>query len=231
MPEWLATARATEDPEEAFKLYAANLSPEQLSKNERIAGLLGELANRRARAILEQQDRDARERQKREALANADFYGLGQLTAPEIRQQVEQAQAGEQFAPFMQAVAAFQSSFDPEVQQQVQGKTYGAGKSAQEGFVEYLKALTEAEVNHRTEKELKRREPAMRKAFLSEANGAQPVPELDGGRAASVREITDEQVGRMTLAEYNDHFDENGRPRPGTRVRLTRAIDLRAQQR
>lgn len=231
VPEWLTQARATDDPEEAFRLYAANLSAEALSKNERVAGLLGELANRRARAILEQQDREARERQKREALANADFYGLGQLTAPEIRQQVEQTQAGEQFADFYEAVAAFQSGFDPEVQQQVQGKTYGAGKPPKEGFVEYLKALTEAEVNHRTEKELKRREPAMRKAFLSEANGAQPVPELDGGRAASVREITDEQVGRMTLAEYNDHFDENGRPRPGTRVRLTRAIDLRAQQR
>jgi hypothetical protein len=229
-PEWLQAYKDAETPEAALAVLVKNLPKQTLEQDPTLQGWIGDMGARRARAMLQQNDHEARERQKREALANADYYGLGQLTASEVRAQAEQAQAGQQFAPFMDAVAAFQSRRPPEVQQQIQGKTYGAGKSAQEGFVEYLEAITEADVSHRlneaVEKELKRREPALRKAWLSESNGAQPVPELDGGRAGSVREITDEQVGRMSLAEYETYFDESGQPRPGTRVRLTRGIPL-----
>jgi hypothetical protein len=31
----------------------------------------------------------------------------------------------------------------------------------------------------------------------------------------------------MSLEEFDRHFDEKGRPRPGVRVRLERGIDLR----
>jgi hypothetical protein len=229
-PEWLQSYKDAETPEAALAVLVKNLPKQVLEQDPTLQGWIGDMGARRARAMLQDNDREARERQKREALANADYYGLGQLTASEVRAQVEQSQAGQQLEPFMNAVAVFQSKQPPEVQQQVQGKTYGAGKSAQEGFVEYLEAVNEASVSHRlndaVEKEIKRREPALRKAWLSESNGGAPVPELDGGRASSVREITDEQVGRMSLAEYDQHFDERGQPRPGTRVRLTRGISL-----
>lgn len=230
-PEWWQQVKDAPDPKAALALLTKNMSREDVQRDPTLQGVIGGMAEYQAQQLLQRRQREQLEQQKREALANADFYGLGQLSAPELRQQVEQAQAGEQYSEFMQAVTEFQSSFDPEVQQQVQGKTYGAGKTPREGFVEYLKAITEAEASHRTEKELKRREPALRKAWLSESNGNQPVPELDGGRATGVREITDEQIGRMSLDEYEKLFDKNGRPNPGTRVRLTRAIDLRAQQR
>lgn len=230
-PEWLQSYKDAETPEAALAVLVKNLPKQTLEQDPTLQGWIGDMGARRARAMLQQNEVDARERQKREALANADYYGLGQLTASEVQAQVQQAQAGESLAPFMDAVAAFQKTKPEEVQRQVQGKTYGAGKSPTEGFVEYLEAVTEATVSHRLnvefEKELKRREPALRKAWLSESNGAQPVPELDGGRASSVREITDEQVGRMSLAEYDTYFDEAGQPRPGTRVRLTRGIDVR----
>ena len=227
LPEWRAKLK------EAVESGDDSALMDLLVKNRSdvVTGHVGYLVRKKR----EQEVKDAIEQQKREALANADYYGLGQLSAAEVRQQLEQAQAAQQTAPFMEGVTLFQSRLDPKVQAEVQGKTYGTGKSHAEGVAEYLEAVHQAALRHGREQdfeqELKRREPALRKAWLSEANGAQPVPELDGGRAASVREITDEQVARMSLAEYDTYFDEAGRPRPGTRVRLTRAIDLRAQQR
>ena len=199
-------------------------------RSDVVSGHVGQIVRRQR----EQEAREAIERQKRDALANADFYGLGQLAAPEVQQQLEQAAAAQQSTPSMEGIALFQSRLDPRVQAEIQGKTYGAGKTYAEGLAEYLEAVHNAALRHGREQEreqdieqeLKRREPALRKAWLSEVNGGQPVPELDGGRAASVREITDEQVGRMTLAEYEQYFDEHGQPRPGTRVRLTRGIPL-----
>jgi hypothetical protein len=125
----------------------------------------------------------------------------------------------------MDGVTHFQSQLPAEVQAAVQGKTFGAGKPYHEGVAEYLGAVTEAAVSHRlndaVEKELKRREPALRKAWLSESNGTQPVPELDGaGNPLRTREITGAQVDRMSVAEYDQYF-ENGRPRPGVMYRTT----------
>jgi len=221
-PEWRAKLR------EAVEAGDDSAVQRLLNENrpDVVSGHIGQIVRRTREA----EAREAIERQKREALANADYYGLGQLAAPEIQQQVQQAASAENIAPFMDGVTLFQSRLDPAIQAEVQGKSYGVGKSHAEGVAEYMEAVVQAALRHGREsdfeKELKRREPALRKAWLSETNGGQPVPELDGGRAATVREITDEQVGRMSLAEYDQVFDERGQPRPGTRVRLTRGIPL-----
>jgi len=229
-PEWWQQVKDAPDPKAAFALLAKNMAWQEMEQDPTFQGRVGDAALRRMHALQQQAEQDERARQKREALANADYYGLGQLTAPEIQQQMQHATAAQQGAPFMDGVVAFQSALPPEVQQVVQGKTFAPGKSYAEGVAEYLGAVTEAAISHRlneaVEKELKRREPALRKAWLSESNGGQPVPELDGGQARVAREITDEQVGRMGLAEYDQYFDERGQPRPGTRVRLTRGIPL-----
>ena len=131
-------------------------------------------------------------------------------------------------------MVAFQKTLPEDVQREIQGKTFGAGKSYAEGVSEYLEAVNQATVSHRlneaVEQELKRREPALRKAWLSESNGDQPVPELEGGRASSTREITGEQVQRMSEAEYDTYFDSNGRPKPGVRYRVTER-DIPVRQR
>jgi hypothetical protein len=41
-----------------------------------------------------------------------------------------------------------------------------------------------------------------------------------------VREITDAEIGSMSLQEYENHFDEHGKPKNGVRVRYTRAVDV-----
>jgi hypothetical protein len=229
-PEWWQQVKEASDPKAALALITKNLPKTELEQDPTLQGWIGDMSQRRALALQQQQEQERIEQQKREMLANGDYYGLGQLTAPELERRAQQLAAQQQGAPFMDGVTHFQSQLPAEVQAAVQGKTFGAGKSYAEGVSEYLAAVTEASVSHRLndalEKELKRREPALRKAWLSESNGAQPVPELDGGRAASVREITDEQVDRMSLAEYDTYFDEQGKPRPGTRVRLTRGIPL-----
>jgi hypothetical protein len=216
-----------------------NVPAEELEQYPPIRQWIGNMGDKRARALLKQAEHDKLEQQKRDAAAQGDYYGLGQLTASEIQQRAHQQTASQQMAPFMDVVVAFQSKQPPEVQQQVSGKTYGEGKSYAEGFLEYLDAITEAAAEYRAkqreseavEREIKRREPALRKALLSETNGSSPVPELDGALAPSSREITDEQIAAMSLEEYGAYFDEGGRPKPGVRVRLTRGINLRDAQR
>jgi hypothetical protein len=233
-PDWWKQAKEAADPKAALALLAKHLPKTDLEQDPTLQGWIGDMGARRARTMLERSEQEKIEQQKHEALANGDFYGLGQLTAPELRARAEQLSASQQGAPFMDGVTHFQSQLPTEIQAVVQGKTFGAGKSYAEGVSEYLAALTEAAVSHRlneaVERELKRREPVLRKAWLSESNGNQPVPELEGGRATSVREITDVQVGNMSLAEYDAHFDANGQPKPGVRVRLTRGIDTRRQR-
>jgi hypothetical protein len=233
-PEWWQQVKDASDPKAALALITKNLPKTELEQDPTLQGWIGDMSQRRALALQQQQEQERIEQQKREMLANGDYYGLGQLTAPELERRVQQIAAQQQGAPFMDGVTQFQSQLPAEVQAAVQGKTFGAGKSYSEGVSEYLAAVTEASVSHRLndaiEKELKRREPALRKAWLSESNGDQPVPELEGGRASGVREITDEQIGRMTLDEYDTYMDANGQPRPGVRVRLTRGISTRQQR-
>jgi hypothetical protein len=228
--DWWRQARETEDPKAALAILAKNLPRDEVTKDPTLAGMLGDLAQRRARALLEQQSRDQAELQRREALARGDYYQLGELTAPDLIQQEQERQAAQSASPFMEGVVAFQSSLPPEVQAQVQGRQWGVGKTYAEGVQEYMSAVNDALVSHRlngaVETEIKKREPALRKALLSETVGQEQVPELDGGPAASVREITDEQIDRMSLTEYETYFDANGQPRPGTRVRLTRGIPI-----
>lgn len=234
-PEWWQQVKEAADAKTALALLTKNMSKDDMLQDPTLQGWIGDRVKHRAQDLIRQAQAEDIERQKREATQRGDYYGLGQLTAPEVAQQIEEAAQSQQFAPFMEAVAKYQSRFPEEVQRQVQGKTYGAGKSQQEGFVEYLEALTEAAVGQRltdaVEKEIARREPALRKAWLSQSNGAQPVPELDGGAAPGVREITDEQLARMSLAESDAYLDDRGQPKPGVRLRLTRGINLREHQR
>jgi len=233
-PDWWKQAKEAPDPKTALALLAKNMPKQDMEQDPTLQGWIGDMGARRARAMLERSEQDRVDQQKQEALANGDFYGLGQLTAPELRAHAEQLAVSQQGAPFMDGVTHFQGTLPVEVQQVVQGKTYGAGKSYAEGVSEYLATITEAAVSHRlnaaVEQELKRREPALRKAWLSESNGNQPVPELEGGQATRVREITGEQVERMTPQEYETYFDSNGRPKPGVRYRVTER-DIPVRQR
>jgi len=229
-PDWLQQVRDASDPQAMLATLLKNVPIDELEKHPQIAGWFGDIANKRARSLIEKERQQALERERNEAVQRGDYYRLGELTAPEVQQQLSQQQAADAMTPFMDGVSRFQQSLPPDIQQQVQGKNYGVGKSYADGVAEYLGATVEAAVSHRltaaVEAELKRREPALRKALLSETVGAEQTPERVDGRPTGVREITDEQIDRMNLEEYEQYFDDNGRPRNGVRYRSTRGIPI-----
>jgi hypothetical protein len=231
-PEWLTQARQESDPEKMLAILAKNMPRDTLQRDETLAGLLGSLADRRARALLAQQEQQRIERERQEAFQRGDLYTLGQYTSQELQAQHDQQQQAAQLdtSPFMTGVRQFQAQLPIEVQQEVQGKTYAPDGTPADGVAAYLKAITEASIRHGFDAELKRREPALRKRYLSETVGSAPAPVLEGGRAPTIREITDVQLAAMNAEETAEVLDEKGQVRPGYALRLTRGVDLRSQR-
>jgi len=225
-PEWLAEVDKVKDPIEKFKLLAKNLPKDQLERDEVISGLVGSRADLQAKQILERRDRDAAERAKLEAAQNNDLYALGEMTQKELQSRLAQQAAAQAAGPFMDGVVLFQQSLPESIQKEVAGKTFGEGKGQAAGVAEYLQFIADARTKLEVDKELQRRESALRKSVLTEVNGDEPVPEREGGTPGRVREVTDEQIAAMSLKEYEALFDEDGRPKPGVRHRSTRGIPL-----
>jgi len=221
-PDWREAWNQAQTPEEAFALLAKNLPTDVLEKDERLSGLIGSRTDQRARDLLRQQEREAVERQKREAAANNDLYTLGELARRDYEQQSLQGVQTDTYAPLMEVITKFQQQLPEPIQREVAGKVFGEGKPWSEGLQEYLSYLVDQATEHRS----KERESALRKSILSEINGSEPVPEREGGTPSRVRVVTDEQVAAMSLREYEALFDENGRPRPGVQHRPTRGIPI-----
>ena len=226
VPEWLGQLRAATDPDEIIGLVTKNVDRDLLMKNEILSAVLGNMSNKRAQDLLRQQDQQRQDRDRQAAYERGDLYALGQLSAAELQQQRAALEAQTQAAlnPYLQDVTEFQRALPEDVQKRVQGKQY-------DSFGAYLQAVHEARLQYDVEQEVKKREPALRKAELSSTVGTEMTPELDGGPAQQYREITDAQVASMTLEEYDRYFDDKGRPKPGVRVRLERGIDVRREQR
>jgi hypothetical protein len=218
--EWFAAVREAASPAEAFRLLAKGIPLEEIEKDEVFSGKIGALVNRRLVERERQQQRDALERQKREAAANQDYYTLGEISARDYQQELQAQQAAQQSAPFMEQVANFQRGLPEHVQKRVSGQQF-------DSVEHYLKVLTDEAVRLGMEQELQKRESALRKSVLSEVNGDEPVPERENGTPNRVREVTDEMIRDMPLGEYEALFDEYGRPRQGVRHRSTRGIPIR----
>jgi hypothetical protein len=219
---WFDAVRDAKDPTEALRLLAKNLPRDQFEKDDVVSGLIGQIGDRRARELLARQERDAQEKAKLDAAASGDLYTLGEMTQRELQSQLASQQAAQAAGPFMDGVVAFQKNLPEAIQKEVAGKAFGVGKGYAEGVAEYMEAVSEA----RVKLELQKRESALRKSLMAELNGDEPVPERDSGTPSRVREVTDEQIAAMSLAEYDALFDENNRPKPGVRHRPTRSIPL-----
>jgi len=228
-PEWLAAAREATSPEEMLGLLTKNLPSDVLQRDDKLAGLLGSLSERRARALLAQQQQQAVDRDRQEAFQRGDLYALGQYAQADMQTRYDQQLQAAQLdaGPFMTGVRQFQAKLPPDVQQKIQGKTYAPDGTPADGVAAYMDATVEALVEHRLQAEMKKREPALKKALLSETLGSAPAPVLEGGRAPTIREITDVQLAAMSPAEADQVLDERGQVRPGYNLRLTRGIDLR----
>jgi len=224
-PDWFAAVREAKDPTEALRLLAKNLPRDQLEKDEVVSGLIGQIGDRRARDLLAKQERDRQDAAKLEAAANNDLYTLGEMTQRELQTQLASQQSAQALAPAMDAIVLFQKDLPETIQKDVSGKAFGVGKTPAEGMAEYMRYIVDKAV----ELGIGKRESALRKSMLSEMNGDEPVPERDSGTPGRVREVTDEQIANMSLAEYDALFDENGRPKPGVRHRSTRGIPVHRQ--
>lgn len=227
-PEWLEQVRTLSDPRDILGVLTKNLPREELAKDPTLQGWIGGQAEYVARQKLANQQKRAQDEARARALANNDYYTLGELSAPDVQEQVRQHSYQQQLQPWLTELAEFQRTLPDQVQQEIQGKEYSS-------TADYLRQVHDASVRYDRERYaeevLKQREPALRKAWLSEVNGGAQVPEVEGGAATTGREITDEQIARMSLEESDTYLDERGQPRPGVRVRYTRAINLRDHQR
>jgi len=221
-PEWLTQLRETADPEAALDLVAKNVPRELLERHQVISGLVGNKADQLAREREVRRQKEAEERQKLEAAQNNDLYTLGEISQRELQGQLNAQQQQAAMGPFMDAVVLFQQQQPEELQRKVAGKSFGEGKGPVAGFAEYLQFMHDEAVKLA----LTKRESALRKSVMSEVNGDEPVPERESGTPGRVRDVTDEQIAAMDMAEYNALFDENGRPKPGVRHRATRSIPL-----
>ena len=224
-PDWQAKVRE-------LATLLKDIPRDEMDKDDTIRGWLGDAAQQRARKMLEDQRLADTSRARQEAYDRGDLYTLGQMDANDIQAQraLAQRQAEAQMNPYMLGITAWQRTLPEAVQRDVQGKTFAPGGTPQEGFQAYLQAVHESAIRHGLEDEVKKRENGLRKAELNGTVGGEMTPELDGGPAASTREITDAQVAAMTLEEFDRYFDDKGRPRPGVRVQLTRGIDVRREQ-
>ena len=227
LPEWFAQVRDAKDPDAMLDLLAKNMPYEQLERNQVLSGALGRLSDRRAQQLLRQQEQQRKDQAKRDAAQKGDLYALGELSAPEILERARAEAAAGASAPFMDGITAFQQTLDESIQRKVAGRTFGEGKGHAAGVQEYVSFIVEEATRLGVEQELKRRESALRKSVLSEVHGDEPVPERDNGTPSRVREVTDEQIAAMSLAEYESLFDENGHPKAGVRHRSTRGVPLR----
>jgi hypothetical protein len=224
-PDWFAAVREAKDPTEALRSILKNVPYDELEKDDVFSGLVGNVAERRLKTIQAKQEREAAERAKLEAAANNDLYTLGEMTQREMQTQLASQQSAQALAPAMDAIVLFQKDLPETIQRDVSGKAFGVGKTPAEGMAEYMRYIVDKAV----ELGIGKRESALRKSMLSEMNGDEPVPERDSGTPGRVREVTDEQIANMSLAEYDALFDENGRPKPGVRHRSTRGIPVHRQ--
>lgn len=203
----------------------------------------GEVGDRLSKKQADQLERQIRERIEAEnhqryldsLVDQDDLVGLGEIAKRqrlEERQRTQQGQASQQVARHAEAtlgqavVTAFQTL--PKHLQQVlyaeDGTTYrrwAPGGTQADGIAELIRTA----IDRGVEAELRARFPGIKgsleEAIRREQNGAdlggEPSPDTRPGAAAGTRVVTDADINRMTLAEYEAMFppERKGAPIDG----------------
>lgn len=178
------------------------VDPEELLKHPKIAGRLGDLAEKRARALREQVRREVEaemEAQRLRKLRDEDPFAFAQADREREQQLVQQARQAEQgtavLARVQQDLASYVTEhFPKDVVEKLAGKTYPGDYG--QGMAAYIRDLTEATRAHQEEAQRKALEPAIRKQVLAELNG-DTSPEVAAGGTAAV------SSGPVTQQEWN----------------------------
>lgn len=233
--------------------------PATLRKHPRLAGIIGEQANREANRLAEtraaemlreQQERWKAEQSRQDVLSKArsgDYYSIGEQAARQALQ-ADQDGAVNQFTKRAEAQTyqRFQSVLEEWATEQPTEVNEAAaermgelepGTPWESGFRKWLDAYVQVRAEHLSKQpETKQRAerdvtPAVRARVLAEMNGKEPTADSGSGRAQRVRTITDDDIARMELDEYMSVWDvEKGRPKKGVVYKPTRAVDPRVMQ-
>lgn len=199
-PERAATSVSetrTETSAPDWRTAIDSVDPKELLKHSKIAGILGDLAQRRAREERQKWDAELRTREEDARLRALRDHDPAQYVEEEKRLEQERAQV-------TQSQAAIYKDFDDSLsemyfqlpkkdQEELAGKSFGDGfagrRAALREFAtrlaraEATTELSEASARDRAKWE-KEREAAIRKELLAELNGKEPTPDTGGGTSA-----------------------------------------------
>lgn len=202
--EWLKT----QDPQEVLR------------RHEKLQGHVGNRAKEQATRELETLKPQLREQLITELATEQQQQNLAKLrrTDPEAyvaeldKLEAEQATKQSAGAEYFAEVTAVQRALPPDVQTEISGKKYGS-------YREYLSDVIERTVEHRltaAKEEWARTErPALLEKAKAELRKGAPTFDVDGGVAPGSKVVTDADIARMSLQEYDALFDERGEPKAG----------------
>lgn len=222
------------------KLLAAH--PDLARLVDAKAGEVGDKLYRRREPELTAQLRAQLEAERHQAYLDSlvdqdDLVGLGEEAKRRVladRQQRQTLTGQQQVARHAEAilgqavVEAF-ASLPPPVQSvlyDADGTTYkrwAPGGTTAQGIAELVRAAYERGVDVGIKERLPQVKAEVRAAVVRELNGdaleGEPSPDTRPGATGGGRVVTDADIGRMTLQEYDALFEENGAPKPGVLYR------------
>lgn len=208
----------------------ADADPEELLKDDRIAGRIGQVADKRAREIAaDNQKREAANRQaesdrqeelrlrslrSENPIAYANEMERKDATTEAIREETRrQASLSADVTGKLQDYVS--RTFPREVIESLAGKSYEG--SYAEGVTAYIADITKASRAHDRAQWEKEERPALRKQILTELNGSEPSIDSSAGGARAGKNFNSNMEAsvalmenRITIQEYTRQALKNG---------------------
>jgi len=183
------------------------VDPKELLKHPKIAGTLGDLAQRRAREERQKWESEMAQRVEDARLKALRDHDPAQYVEEEKRLESERQRLAESqaavFRDFDDSLTEMFFALPKKDQEELAGKSFGEGlagrKAALREFAtraakaEAIAEMQDASAKDRAKWE-KEREAAIRKELLAELNGKEPAPDTGGGTSTP---------GALTWDEFN----------------------------
>lgn len=233
-PEVEAVETETEEAEPktytSWREALADADPEELLKDDRIAGRIGQVADKRARELAAEAKK-ADDLRRQQELDRAEEMRLRNLRvenpieyAAEMERRDATTDAIREEARRQAALNAdvtgelanyVRENFPREVVNSLAGKTY-EGTYAQ-GVKQYFADLDKANREHLRAQWEKEERPALRKQILTELNGGEPAIESSASESrpgkkfnSNLEASTALMEGKITIQEYTRQAYQNG---------------------
>ena len=193
----------TEPASPAWWTALDSVDPKELLKHPKVAGTLGDLAQRRATEERKKWEADrarAEEENRLRALRDNDpFKYVEEEKRIEAESQKQAATQAQVYGDIDGMLNEMYVRLPEADQKELAGKAFGEGIAGRKAALEeFSKRLARKEVTDVTAKERAKWEKdareAIRKEVLAEVNGKEPAPDTGGGQSAP---------GALTVEEFN----------------------------